>query len=380
MVLTRPLIAALSAAFLLGGCSFSNDVLWPSLTGEEPAGATVQYEIPPSPAEQSAQPTLLPTASPAPEVAGFGQIAAGEGVATGTFVGQKVAEMRAELQRLRTTIASHNAELQQVRSATIQNVERYHGTVAAINARLQIGTTPGNPALVDQWNQAQEQLDRINGDIGMLSSLTTKVSGASSMAAYLLESARAAYGLAGAVEEDHRQLAMLEDEVNKTVVMIKRLLIEFSEDVNRQTTYLSRERSNLLALSLGIKSGQLFGASLANRAFAPAAPIEGAAAGAGSRPLVIIRFDRPDVEYEQALYTAVTRALERRPDATFELVAVAQSTGTAGEVALGASMAKRDAEAVLRSLANMGLPPDRVTLSATTSATAQTNEVHIYVR
>ena len=51
-----------------------------------------------------------------------------------------------------------------------------------------------------------------------------------------------------------------------------------------------------------------------------------------------------------------------------------------GEVALGASMAKRDAEAVLRSLANMGLPPDRVTLSATTSATAQTNEVHIYVR
>ncbi len=76
----------------------------------------------------------------------------------------------------------------------------------------------------------------------------------------------------------------------------------------------------------------------------------------------------------------MSRALERRPDATFELVAVAPSTGTAGEVALGASMAKRAAEAVLRSLANMGLPPDRVTLSATTSATAQTNEVHIYVR
>ncbi|MFQ5938839.1 MAG: hypothetical protein ACE5KL_02050 [Alphaproteobacteria bacterium] len=355
-------------------------MLWPSLTGEEPAGTTVQYEIPPAPAEQNAQPTLPPTESPAPVVSGFEQIAAGEGVATGTFVGQKVAEMRAELQRLRATIASHNAELQQVRNATIQNVERYHGTVAAINARLQVGTTPGNPALVDQWNQAQEQLNRVNGDIGMLSSLTTKVSDASSMAAYLLDSARAAYSLAGAVEEDHRQLAMLEDEVNKTVVMIERLLIEFSEDVNRQTTYVSRERSNLLAMSLGIKSGQLFGVSLANRPFAPAAPIEGAAAGAAGRPLVIIRFDRPDVEYEQALYTAVSRALERRPDATFELVAVAPSTGTAGEVALGASMAKRDAETVLRSLANMGLPPDRITLSATTSATAQTNEVHIYVR
>jgi hypothetical protein len=34
----------------------------------------------------------------------------------------------------------------------------------------------------------------------------------------------------------------------------------------------------------------------------------------------------------------------------------------------------------MRSLANMGLPASRVTLSATNSAQAQVNEVHLYVR
>jgi hypothetical protein len=34
----------------------------------------------------------------------------------------------------------------------------------------------------------------------------------------------------------------------------------------------------------------------------------------------------------------------------------------------------------MRSLTNMGLPPARVTLSATNSAQIQANEVHLYVR
>jgi hypothetical protein len=35
---------------------------------------------------------------------------------------------------------------------------------------------------------------------------------------------------------------------------------------------------------------------------------------------------------------------------------------------------------VLRSLTNMGLTPDRINLSATTSGNVQTNEVHLFVR
>jgi len=94
---------------------------------------------------------------------------------------------------------------------------------------------------------------------------------------------------------------------------------------------------------------------------------------------VVIRFDRPDVAYEQALYSAVSRALERRPNATFELVAVAPTSGGAARIALNTNKARRSAESVLGSLQRMGMPAERVGLSARTSQTAQTNEVHLYL-
>ena len=122
-------------------------------------------------------------------------------------------QLRGDLIQMQGSITRHNTNLQRVRNLTVQNSQRYHGTVAAINSRLQVGTTPGNPVLVSQWNAAQVQLDQISGDIARMNTLANGVASDSAMAGYLLESTRATYGLTGAVDEDHRQLAILEDEV-----------------------------------------------------------------------------------------------------------------------------------------------------------------------
>jgi len=388
----------LCAVALLGGCSFSADALWPSLSGSEPSGTSAPKEqrtvqIPASSGERGGQPVVDPAATmpaPAPPRLGttnFVPPPVTPGQPTGTFVGQKVGQLRGELQRMQAQISDENQRLQSIRRQTIDHSQRYHSAVAAINARLQVGTTPGNPTMVNQWNVAQSEIAKVDGDIAQMNSLANDVSGTSTMSAYLLETTRAAYGLTGAVDEDHRQLAILEDEVNRTVVLIDRLLNELSEDINRQTTYLSNERANLTALSLAIKNGEMFGGSLSNRAYASAAPVASAGSYAAApaqsgtrRPLVVIRFDRASVQYEQALYTAVSRALERRPQAMFDLVAVAPGRGTPGQVTVASNRAKRNAEGVLRTLSGMGLPMDRVRLSAMTSAQADTSEVHIYVR
>ena len=82
-------------------------------------------------------------------------------------------------------------------------------------------------------------------------------------------------------------------------------------------------------LSASIKTGEIMGASLTNRALTAATSGVGATASRvlgstlGRRPLVVIRFDRKDVAYDQAIYNAVSRTLESRPGATFTLVAVA---------------------------------------------------------
>jgi hypothetical protein len=77
------------------------------------------------------------------------------------------------------------------------------------------------------------------------------------------------------------------------------------------------------------------------------------------------------VSYEQALYSALSGALARRPGATFDLVAVAPQSGNTAEVTSAQNRSKRDAERVLRSMSEMGLPMDRVRLSAMTSQSAR---------
>jgi len=111
-----------------------------------------------------------------------------------------------------------------------------------------------------------------------------------------------------------------------------------------------------------------------------ARPQQSAAASSQMRPLVKIRFDRPNVEYEQPVYMAVNEALQRFPAAQFELVAIHPTRGNAAEVAIESTRARRNAERVLRTLTQMGLPLDRINLSYSESAEAQSSEVHLYIR
>lgn len=308
------------------------------------------------------------------------------GPETGTAVGRRVNQLQSELRELQNGVGAHSEQLQDVRASAIDDAQGYYALVAAISARLQVGTTPGNPILVSQWTEAQVELDQITNDIARMNNLATQVAADNSLAAFLLESVRATYGLAGAVEQDHLQLRALEDEVSRTVVLIDRLLNELSDDVTRQTIYLNSERANLQTLRLAITNGELYGSSLANRTFISTAPQaslpprpETIGPESGQRPLVVIRFDRPDVEYQQAVYQAVSRALERRPEAQFDLVAVSPGAGSASDVAISSNRARDHAEDVLRTLVDMGLPARRITLAAT-ATDVQGNEVHLYVR
>ncbi|NQV84354.1 MAG: hypothetical protein HQ494_11095 [Rhodospirillales bacterium] len=388
------------AILTVSACSFTEDSLWPSLTGESPAASTAPAQAS-KPAASSQARSSAPVARQTPGSAQSVIVAANPpplgtsnfqpsgvtpGQATGTFVGKKAIEMRGELKRLQASISTHNSQLQALRGKIVANSQRYHGTIAAVNARLQVGTTPGNPILVQQFNSAQADLDRIAADITDMNTLAGRVSNNSTMSSYLSESARASFAVSGAVDEDHRQLAILEDEVNRTDVLISRLLKEVANDVRRQTNYVATERANLNLVSAAIRTGEIFGGSLANKALASATAGRNINVAArpsdvsGKRPLVVIRFDRNKVPYQQALYHAISRVLESRPAAVFDLVAVAPSSGGAARVALNSNKSRRHAEEVLRALIEMGLPPARVAVSAKTMANAKSNEVHVYLR
>ena len=397
----RRTAAVIGALLIVAGCAMPQKSRQPVDSGTEAAQSA---EAQPAEAAKAGTPTATQTAAadstaataapaapatqspPAPQILGttvFEPPTVSNMRPTGTVVGKKIEGLRSDLLRLQGELSSENNSLQNLRVSARQFAGNYHSLKAAMNARLQVGTTPGNPELVAQWNQAQAELQQVGASIAALNTLASQVSGTASLAAFLLESTSTTFELRGAIEEDHAQLAVLEDEVNKTVVIIDRLLNELTDDIARTQNYFANERLNLTAMQVAIDNGEYIGGSLANRAYGvPApAPSGGAASQVGQRqPLAVIRFDSADVQYEQALFTVVGSALERRPNAAFDIVAVSPSAGDAAQVALDTSRSRRNAEGVLRALTSMGLPADRMTLSATSSAEAQFTEVHVYVR
>lgn len=337
-----------------------------------------------------------------------------------TVVGNKVASLNKDLFGLQSRIGSLAKRLREIENGGRNLAAAYYANVATINTQLQTGTTPGNPRLVQKLDASQQALDQLSAHVANLNGLAVEIADAASVGAFLLETVRSTYNLSGAIEEDHAHLAQMEDQVNNAILTVDRLLNEVNDDLTRTTAYLSTERNNIRTLSLAVSSGDLFGRSLANNpfsgapmssmvqpaAYAPAPmtatpaimappvmaapsmvpvppqamPIPAPQQTAGNRPLAKIRFDKPNVDYEQPLYVAVQNAIAKYPNARFELIAVHPTSGNAAQVAIESTKARRNAEKVLRDLTQMGLSMNQIDLSYSPMPEARSSEVHLYIR
>ena len=385
--LTRPV--AVSAVLLVASCSFVDEKLLPPLAGDPAPTKSGQEAVASAEkAAMSADPTATQAAlasassagaAPAPQATTASRFQLPEvttAPSTGTVVGQRVETLRDSLRALQARVNQSSAHFEAMEASTTATSQRYHGTMAAINARLQIGTTKGNPILISQWNEAQSDLEKIAADVSEMNNLANTVAGDAGEVGFLLESVQSAFELSGAIEEDHRQLTVLEDETSRTSVLTNRLLNQLTNDINRQTADVGTERMNLTNTSIAIKNGGFLGSSAGTRNYLETAKAADTTSGE-RQALVIIRFDRDDVAYEQALYDAISRTMQERPQSSFDVVSIAPLNSN---LANNQVKSVQNAERVLRSLIDMGLPASRVKLASTANANVASNEVHVYVR
>lgn len=370
----------------LAGCSDVDSMLFGDSGSQPDAGTPVAGGAP----ESSGVSTPTPT-SPAPVVmasAGTGisatitPVTIEPGSDTGTAVSKTVATLRAQVSALQGSLMGNAQRYMDLRGSGANSAGAYHESRARITTRLQMGTTRGNPELVQEWNRAQSALDQLAGNINGLNALGAAVASDASTAHYTIDQISATFRVSGAVDDDHRQLSVLQDETNQSVVLIDRLLSEVSADVQRQTAYVANERANLTTLASAIKNGELYGADIA-------APMMAASVG-GTRtasysapsgsPLVVIRFDRDNVDYQQILYAALTQALQTRPGAAFSIIAVSPTRGTATAVQLSQTAAQRHAQEVMRSMTDMGVPASRLAVASQTDPSVAASEVRVFVR
>ena len=385
----RPAFAALFLNTALGACTNS------PLSGTSFFGQSAGTK------NEVARPGLIVTDAPAPQVIynpGSRDVASGSSFSPmstahiETLVTRKAGELSSDLDQLRAGTEKSHGELLELQARNDQRAADYYAAVAAVSAELQGGTTPGNPLLVDRWNVAQQKLTALSEDNGKLTDLVTDLNNQASRGTYLLEATQNAFSISGAVPEDHKKLTVVQDGVEQVIAQINRLLAKSNDEITHHAAFLQSERANMQTLSLGIANGELYGKNLTNSLFRKAVDgdkglylkrggtsAESAVPGM-RKPLVIIRFDRSDVEYEHALYAAVDQALDKYPDSRFDLVAVSNLEGNAAELALSSAEARKNGERVLRSLQNMGLPLDRVRLSAASSKNVLNSEIHLYLQ
>lgn len=374
------LIGALALAAGTAGCGAVDDALFSGSTMEASPGEAGTF---PDSAGSDDSGAPAPGALAGETGSTVKRIPVAEGEPTGTAVGQQVAQIRSTVAGLQDRIEANGQRLAALRASESASAASYNSSKSVIASRLQLGTTRGNPELVAQWNTAQDSLDHIAADINALNALGTDVGADEASANFTLSTIRGLYGVSGAVDEDHRQLGVLEDETSQSIVALERLLTSVSHDVQRATSYVANERSNLTVLANAIKNGEIYGDALGPSMMAaqPAAPSRSMSSSlVGGTPLVVIKFDKPNVEYQQILYTALAQALERKPEAGFQVVAVAPTAGSATSLQLAQSQTQRNAQAVLRSMSDMGVPANRLQLASTTDPGVHSGEVRVYMR
>ncbi len=368
-------------SFALSSCGFSNDELFPSLSGTDSQEQVAAH--PTTPVNGKDMPALGEST--------FEPVNIQKGSSTGTLVGQKVASFRSELTQLQNSISNHNRELQSIRSTILGNAQSYHNMVGTMESKLQVGTTPGNPHMYEMLRTAQANVQTMNSSTIALNQLSTRVASDAAMTNYLLDSIRSSYSISGAVDEDHRQLRVLENEAGQSSILINSLLTEVNTDAYRQQQYVETANSTLFKLDGLIRQGNYTGIPTYGPSMAPMgggyiqpapysprpvvgslqAPMSMGTAPTSGKPLFTAKFDKGIVNYQDGLRKAVSSAVAAKSDVAFNVVALTPSNGN--------TAAKDNAGKIFNEIINMGVSADRVSLSSKTAPTS-TPEVQIFVQ
>lgn len=350
--------APLTLVFLAGSLACAGCATGTAHTGTAPAGMTEATRGPG---------TVRTAANMAP---------------SSTEIGAKAAELRAQLDQLKEKVRSDRAALDEVRARAQADEAAYQGVVAGITARLQIGTTKGNPRLVAQWAEAGAKLDVVEQGAAQMRALAESIGQSGDRAASIAGATRATLGLSGAVEEDHVVLNEVQDETGALLNQLSRLSREIDAGMARQAQAQAAERKRLAALQTAIGRGELSGTiGLETGPVAKSRDRDATVSKpASERALVVIRFEQTTVAYEAPVTQAAKAALARLPNAKFEVAAIVPAGRGPAETAQARAIVDRNIEGVVRTMVEAGIAKDKIRTTQKLSAQVGGPEIHIFVR
>ena len=365
-------------------CSGVQEYVFPSLSDEEVVAPPALEEVPQTiETVQDTGSQEIPPSQYAPPPVSQPEVAYDTGP-TGTFVGGKINQFRADLSSIQNAISSHNNDFLRFKDLVDEQTSVYQGLSSAIRSRLQIGTTPGNPILVGQWNDAQRALEDIQNNVNNLQIVNNRVTADAALITHLKNAIDSSFFISGAIDEDHNQLKVLNDDVQRTSVLYARLMDELEQKISREIMILNDERQYMKKLAEDVEVGKFGGrvssppttsSNIQEQAKPKSIDTVNIAPLNYDNAILVIKFDDTNFDYSTALFESISNALEQMPSANFEVVAVSPTGG-----ASFSDKARQRASEVFGKIVEMGVPSERMSLTSSNSTTAQAEEVHIYLK
>lgn len=96
-------------------------------------------------------------------------------------------------------------------------------------------------------------------------------------------------------------------------------------------------------------------------------------------PLMVVRFNQPNLYYQQQLYNVVSRALQAKPDVMFNIVSLVPETQDAALNQRIGTDARNSTGGFIANLVQMGVPQNRIRVSYQPGYNIESNEVHLFV-
>lgn len=317
---------------------------------------------------------------------------------TGTVVGRKVSEFKNELNDIRSQLNKNSEALTGLRTSVTANVTKYNEIMAAMETKLQLGTTPANPKMVALYNNAQNVLQENESSLESLNNLSADTAALGTRLAALISSIRETYVVPGALDEDHADLRVLENAAEQTAVAVKNSMAQVMIDSAQQKAATQNARARLLGMNNAIAHGSFApdnavillqpqprpqvmhpqpAAQTVKKQPLPkvAAPVKAKpVAKTAVAPLFKVEFASENVNYKKDLESVISKALSANSQAKFRVEAV-NSLQTAAS-----ADSKKYAAEVFAEMINLGVAPEDVTIVSRAGSDVKVPAVNVYVK
>lgn len=99
-----------------------------------------------------------------------------------------------------------------------------------------------------------------------------------------------------------------------------------------------------------------------------------------NKPLVVLRFNQRKIYFEQPLYSAVSKAVQVKPNVRFSLVSYVPNVGDLEKDQKLMAKANKNVRSVTDAMVKMGVPLQRLHVKTQLDPRLKYDEVHIFVQ